>query len=170
MRALSDWLALSRNGAIPSINHLHPREFSVPWRDTFLLWLAEDRQSAEFEYCGALFSEHGAVVPAGLPFDAQEPRHFLYHATAAFTLTVEEAAPVITEGIDSWHTGQLVKFRSILLPFSDSAHDFRYVLGAFSHRLDRASADVPVPDIRHKIFDRSSGELVTLSARSQAPE
>lgn len=159
MRALRDWVVLSRNHPMPSINRLDPGKFDMAWEKSFILRLSDRADTAAFEYRGRTLQQPDRDIIVGRGLNPSPDRSLLDYATRALDLVVERGAPVITSGTDPWGKGKILKFRAILLPFSDGRDTLGYVVGGISHIIAAAPRDAAPPQIHYQIFDRSTSRL-----------
>ena len=166
MRALHDWIVLSRNRSLPSINHLDPRKFDVAWEKCFILRLSDCAETAEFEYCGRSLqqTDRETIVRSG--FDPISDQTLLNYATQAIDLVVQHSAPVVSSGTDMWGKGKMLKLCAILLPFSDCRDTLQYLVGGISHTVATYPRDGALLQIQNYIFDQSKSRFeVSVASR-----
>lgn len=144
-RVTSEWVALKRQNAFPSIDFLHPKTFSVDWNCCVLIRLLDNPQSRmedklEFEFVGSDFRKDCPSLDAGACVSSVPAESLLSLSSPLLPKMFARQTPVIYSGLLPWLSSGGIHFRAIAVPFGNSDGDLKYGLGALSHKLTAKSA------------------------------
>lgn len=139
-RVTSEWVGLKRNHPFPSIDFLNPKSFSVDWNSCILIRAVAGParpidEALEFEFVGKSFRKEAPGLTTGERLDAVPPDSLLSLSTPLMPMLFERRTAIIYSGILPWRGSKAVYFRSIAVPFGNSAGELTYALGAVSHKL-----------------------------------
>lgn len=139
-RVTSEWVALKRQHSFPSIDFLHPKTFSVDWRNCILVRSHLDIESPpsealEFEFIGGSFRKDTPGLTTGERLSAVPLQSLLSLSASPLERLFERQTAIIHSGILPWRGANAIYFRSIAVPFSDGAGNLTYALVALSHKL-----------------------------------
>ena len=133
-----EWLSVRRLRSLPSIDDLNPRAFSIDWHWCVLVHLGEGTGSAvsraRFEFVGVGLLEEAPACTAGTSISAvpEGTRLACTIAPIRRLIETEREQPIIAQGVICRPANEILKFRTVALPFADHAGAARYTLGAFS--------------------------------------
>ena len=150
-RILFYWASLKAKDALPSIDDLDFRDMPEDWRQCFILARTGPDGRYGFDHLGRGFADDIGPDLPGSAADAM-PGSLLDYAVRALPMAVEQRVPVTTGGA-YLRAGNVVKFRSILLPFEGRASNTIYVLGAANRREDIHRHGGDIEKIRCYKFD-----------------
>jgi hypothetical protein len=138
LRLLVQWRSLRQQDGIPWFSDFDPHRNPVPWERCVLFSLAPSGEIV-IEHTGAALrppSEDGA---AGARARA-EAASFLRSRLGDLAVIRTEWRPLEGSGRERLEGGELLLYRSLLLPFRDRGGRPAYVLGAATWRIDDAGA------------------------------
>jgi hypothetical protein len=132
MRVLARWRALAGQGGLPRRSQIDPRQFGADWSHCLMLDVDPDPRASRFAYVGESLRD-----PTWPTFERQcvgecAEETLLYTATSYLPRVITEREPLL-EGVGV-HVGELVLYRSILLPLSENGSRIDGVLGAANYR------------------------------------
>ena len=130
-RALSYWEHLRGGRNLPAVADLSGVPAPFDDEHLFIVKLGRTEQEDEIVVAGNAFAEALGFDPVGTPVvdalpSAKEKGLAFWRAVA------ELKKPLADVGRFFNRAGREVKYRSILLPFSDDERNVNYVIGAFS--------------------------------------
>ena len=130
-RALSYWEHLRGGRTLPAVADLSGVPAPFDDEHLFIVKLGRTEQEDEIVAAGNAFAEALGYDPVGTPVvdalpSAKEKGLAFWRAVA------ELKKPLADVGRFFNRAGREVKYRSILLPFSDDERNVNYVIGAFS--------------------------------------
>jgi hypothetical protein len=141
-RVTSEWVALKRQKPLPSIDFLHPKTFSVDWGNCVLIRSLMDTacppiDALEFEFIGKNFKADAPGLSHGARLSAVSSDSLLSLSVPTLPMLYDKRTAIIHSGVLPWRGINAVYFRSIAVPFSNSAGDLTYALGVLSHKLKK---------------------------------
>lgn len=146
-RVTSEWVGLNREGSFPSIDFLHPKTFSVDWDQCVLVRRldpppASPGDDLEFEFVGSTLRQDAPSVTAGTRVSSIPAGSLLSLSLPLLPQMFDRQKPVIYSGCLPWRESGSIHFRTIAVPFGDSAGALKYALAAESYKV---SAEVAPP-------------------------
>ena len=169
-KVTSEWVALKRQHAFPSIDFLHPRTFSVDWQNCILVRSLADEceaqsETLEFEYIGGAFRKDAPGIASGERLSTVPSRSLLSLLAAPLPVLFDRQTAIIHSGTLPWRGANAVYFRTIAVPFGNSGGDLTYALVAFSHKMKKET--LPEERQRTEFLEYRDGEWSPLA---DAPE
>lgn len=165
-RVTSEWVALKRQLAFPLIDFLHPKTFSIDWQNCVLVRSLADidnppREVLEFEFVGANFRKDAPGLTGGERLSAVPSQSLLSLSTTPLPQLFDRQTAIIYSGVLPWRGANALYFRSIAMPFGNSAGALTYALVAFSHKLTN---DVLSPErAQTELLEYSDGDWRSLN-------
>lgn len=171
-RVVREWLSVRRLRSLPSIDDLNPRAFSIDWHWCVLVHLGDEAGRAltyaSFEFVGVGLLEEAPACTAGTSISAvpEGTRLACTIAPIGRLIETEREQPIITQGVICRPENEILKFRTVALPFADHAGAPRYALGGFTGAVfPLISSDQRIdssPDCVFETLDTKSGNWIRL--------
>jgi hypothetical protein len=139
IRLLRYWLSLRRFGIVPAMSDFDPHRNPVPWENCFLIATGETPAELAIEHIGTTLWA-ALELPAPVSTRPADLPPLLRELVGDLDRVIDSGEPVERAEPDPHRlpSGDMLLYRTILLPFVDHRRRPRYVLGAVTMRLAAA--------------------------------
>lgn len=133
LRVLRHWRAACRDREFPSRRDIDPTEIAADWKYCFIVDIPDSGGVPSFAYVGEALQIPVWEGRSGARVTDCPPGTILAVATNYIDKMLESRLPLSHSG-SAMHGGQVVLFRSVLLPLSDDERRIDGVLGTANFR------------------------------------
>jgi hypothetical protein len=133
LRVLQHWRTLCGQHEFPARGDIDPAEIAADWNSCFIVDLVGRRDIPVFGYVGHALRIAALGDAVGARITDCPPGTILSIATNHIDQVIESRLPVSHSGT-AMHQGNIVLFRSILLPLSADGANIDAILGAANYR------------------------------------
>lgn len=140
VRLVNYWLSLRRSDRGCFFQDFDPYRNPISWENCFLVRIEPPSIELEVEHIGGgTIAAFFGRLPAPVPVSASDIIAARFGDPRS---AVADGQLLKREGSLQRPDGCVVLYRSVLLPFTGAKDAASYVLGALTHRIEAASADV----------------------------
>ena len=130
------WARLRRDRALPAFSEFNPHRLPIAWSACFVLTVAPPT-GPMFDYVGPELTDAGDDDLVGRPPSAVRRNTLLGVAVHSLDTLLARREPAVAEGGIADRSGDVILYRSILLPFGADGKTVDHILGATTFRAQR---------------------------------